>query len=276
MAPTSVEVLLAENQEAKKILAELSALLGAVAQPDLSSRKKELMPITAAKTVRELAVEVPNATRVFEKLGIDYCCGGHKPLDEACAGANVSVDRVLAALEKGVDASTDTITRDWNTAPLSELVDHIVDKHHAYVKSEIPRLQALLAKVVGVHGKNHPELEHVQAAFGELAAELTGHLQKEELILFPYVKKMASDAKPAPSCFGTVQNPIRMMMFEHDNAGAKLREMRAATHDYTLPADSCFSYGTLFSALVEFEADLHQHIHLENNILFPKAIALEQ
>jgi len=276
MAPRPVQILLAENQEARKIVAELGALLGAVAQPDSFPGKKESMPITAAKTVRELAVEIPNATRVFEKLGVDYCCGGHKPLDEACVEANISVDRVLAELEKSVDTSTDTTTRDWNEAPVAELVDHIINKHHAYVKSEIPRLQALIVKVVSVHGKNHPELESVQAAFGELAAELVAHLQKEELILFPYVKKMASGGHTAPSCFGTVQNPIRMMMAEHDNAGARLREMREATSNYTLPTDSCFSYGTLFSALVQFEADLHQHIHLENNILFPRAIELEK
>ena len=234
------------------------------------------MPITATKTVRELAVGIPNATRVFEKLGIDYCCGGQKPLDEACSEMNISIDQVLLALEGGVDASTPAASRDWSGAPLPELVDHIINKHHSYVKSEIPRLQALIAKVVGVHGKNHPELEQVKVAFSELANELAAHMMKEEQILFPYLKQMGSGNGCGPSCFGTVQNPIRMMMFEHDSAGAKLREMRQATQNYTLPQDSCFSYGTLFSALVEFEADLHQHIHLENNILFPRAIALER
>ena len=276
MARRAVLNLLAENKEARKILAELGALLGAAASSEESQGRKKIMPITAAKTVRELAVEVPNATRVFEKLGIDYCCGGHKPLEEACAGAKVSVDEVLRALEQGVDATTAGPNRDWNAAPLGELVEHIVNKHHAYVKSETPRLQALIAKVVGVHGKNHPELERVQIAFSELANELAAHLMKEEQILFPYLKQMAGGNGCGPSCFGTVQNPIRMMMFEHDNAGAKLREMRSATNHYALPADACFSYATLFSALGEFEQDLHQHIHLENNILFPRAIALEQ
>lgn len=234
------------------------------------------MASTATKTVRELAVEVPNATRVFEKLGIDYCCGGHQPLEEACARANLSLEQVLGALEQGPEAPGTVSARDWNTAPLAELVDHIIDRHHTYVKNEIPRLQALIAKVVGVHGKNHPELRPVQAAFGELANELAAHMMKEERVLFPYVKQMASDAGGGPSCFGSVQNPIRMMMFEHDNAGQKLREIRQATREYTLPPDACFSYGTLFSALMDFEQDLHQHIHLENNILFPRAVALEQ
>jgi len=275
MPRRSVEKLLAENLEAKKILAELGALLGAAAQPETSQRK-ETMPITVAKTVRELAVEVPNATRVFEKLGIDYCCGGHKSLEEACSDAKRPVDEVLRALEQGVDTASPQTARDWSTAPLGELVDHIVNQHHTYVKNEVPRLQALIAKVVGVHAKNHPELEQVQVAFSELANELAAHLMKEEQILFPYVKQMSAGKGCGPSCFGTVQNPIRVMMMEHDGAGEKLREMRRATHDYALPQDACFSYGTLFNALLEFEADLHQHIHLENNILFPRAIERER
>jgi len=277
MSQKSVEIMLAENQEAKKILAELTALLGAATQPETSapSRGKENMAITATKTVRELAVEVPNATRVFEKLGIDYCCGGHRPLEEACASANVAIEDVLRALELGIDASQPIATRDWNTAPLGELVDHIVEKHHTYVKAEAPRLEALIAKVAGVHGKNHPELQRVRVAFSELAKELAGHLMKEEQILFPYMKQMAGGAGCGPSCFGTVQNPIRVMLLEHDNAGEKLREMRQVTSNYALPQDACLSYSTLFASLVEFEQDLHQHIHLENNILFPRVLRME-
>ena len=272
MPPKSVRMLIAENREARKILAELGALLGT--QPERFERK-ETMPITANKTVRELAVEVPNATRIFEKLGIDYCCGGHKSLEEACAGTKTSVDEVLRVLEQGMSADA-AVAQDWNTAPLAELVDHIVNKHHGYVKSEVPRLQALIAKVVSVHGQNHPELKQVQVAFSELGNELSSHMMKEEQILFPYIREMSSGKGCGPSCFGTVQNPIRAMMAEHDGAGEKLREMRQATQNYALPQDACFSYGTLFNALLEFEADLHQHIHLENNILFPRAIELER
>ena len=274
MTSKSGQKLLVENQEARKILSELSALLGVTSNPEVSERK-EFMTITTSKTVRELAVEIPNATRVFEKLGIDYCCAGHKPLDEACEAANISMDQVLLALEQGEVGGAHETARDWSTAPLSELVDHIVNRHHTYVKSELPRLEALIAKVNGVHGKNHLELAQVQSAFHDLAGELTAHMMKEELILFPYIKKVSSGTAAGPSCFGSVQNPIRMMMFEHDAAGTKLREMRQATNDYTLPADACFSYGTLFNALQEFEQDLHQHIHLENNILFPRTTALE-
>jgi regulator of cell morphogenesis and NO signaling len=278
MSQDSVLIMLAENQEAKKILAELGALLGTATQCETSapSKRKENMAITVTKTVRELAVEVPNATRVFEKLGIDYCCGGDRPLEEACASAGVDMDEVLRELEQGIDTSATIATRDWNAAPLAELVDHIVGKHHTYVKAEVPRLQTLIAKVVGVHGKNHPELEQVQVAFLALANELGAHLMKEEQILFPYVKQMASGSGCGTSCFGTVQNPIRVMMMEHDNAGEKLREMRRITSDYSIPADACTSYATLFRALVEFEQDLHQHIHLENNILFPRVVAMEQ
>jgi regulator of cell morphogenesis and NO signaling len=277
MSQKSVQIMLSENQAAKKIVAELGALLGAATQPETSapSKRKANMAIAATRTVRDLAVQVPNATRVFEKLGIDYCCGGEQPLEEACASSNVAMDVVLRELEQGIDTSATIATRDWNTAPLGELVDHIVDKHHTYVKAEVPRLQTLIAKVVGVHGKSHPELGQVQVAFFELANELNAHLMKEEQILFPYVKQMASDAGCGPSCFGTVQNPIRVMILEHDGAGEKLREMRQATNNYALPQDACLSYSTLFSALVEFEQDLHQHIHLENNILFPRAVRLE-
>ena len=278
MSKKSVQIMLAENQEAKKILAELGALLGAAAQSETLalSKRKESMTLTATKTVRELAVEVPNATRVFEKLGIDYCCGGERPLEEACASANVAVDDVLRALELGSGTLASVTTCDWNTAPLGELVDHIVNQHHAYVKSETPRLQALIAKVVGAHGKKHPELEQVQVAFSELANELGTHMMKEEQILFPYVKQMASGSGCGPSCFGTVRNPIRVMMMEHDDAGEKLREIRRITSDYSIPADACTSYATLFRTLAEFEQDLHQHIHLENNILFPRVAAMEQ
>lgn len=233
------------------------------------------MPITASKTVRELALELPNATRVFEKLGIDYCCGGYRSLEEACATANVSLDDVVRALEQGSAASA-AAERDWTSAPIAELVDYIVNKHHNYVKSEAPRLEALMTKVVGVHGTNHPELLRAQSVFRELANELAAHLMKEEQILFPYLKQIGNGHGCGPSRFGSVQNPIRVMMMEHDEAGEKLREIRQATKNYALPSDACVSYSTLFGALQEFEQDLHQHIHLENNVLFPRALAMER
>jgi regulator of cell morphogenesis and NO signaling len=159
---------------------------------------------------------------------------------------------------------------------LYELIENIKSTHHAYVREQIPNLEALLDKVTAKHGKNHPELGGVRQTFTALAEELTLHLMKEEQILFPYIvrgEESSAQHEPAPpSCFGSVENPIRMMMSEHDQAGEALREMRRLTADYKLPEDACTSFRALYRLLQEFEADLHQHIHKENNILFPRAI----
>lgn len=232
--------------------------------------------LDTAKTVREIAVEMPQATRVFEKLGIDYCCGGTKTLEQACAAANLPIDRVLESLATNAASAP---ARDFSYGALGELIRHIVTTHHNYVKSEAPRLLALTAKVCSVHGNNHPELLEVQDVFHALADELSSHLMKEENILFPYIQRMeetvAAGHRSAPPPFGTVANPIQMMIMEHDSAGENTRELRRLTNDYTPPADACISYQTLYKAMADFEADLHQHIHLENNILFPRAIAVE-
>jgi len=237
------------------------------------------MPIEATKTVGELAVEVPNATREFEKLGIDYCCGGSRTLGEACAEAKISVDDALARLQTGLAAAQPKTGREWKNEPLTELIAHISNTHHVFVRQECPRIEKLAEKVVSVHGATHPELLQVQGLFGDLADELSVHLMKEEQVLFPYVIRMEEAAiakEPVPpAMFGTVVNPVRMMMQEHDGAGAVLKKLREITGDYAVPADGCISYTTLYEALQAFEADLHQHIHLENNILFPRAVAME-
>jgi regulator of cell morphogenesis and NO signaling len=159
------------------------------------------------------------------------------------------------------------------------LIGHITQTHHAFVREESPRILALAAKVAGVHGKNHPELLEVQSKFAALAEELSVHLMKEEQILFPYVTRMEENAQagePAPpAMFGTVANPIRMMTQEHDGAGDVLKALRSLSSNYAVPGDACISYRTLYEALQGFEADLHQHIHLENNVLFPRAIAMQ-
>ena len=238
------------------------------------------MSTLTTKTVRELATENPAATRVFENFGIDYCCGGNQSLEQACQKANLSIDQVLDSLEMAEETARATqATRDWNNEPLSELIAHIKNTHHKFTREEVVRLSALLDKVCKVHGKNHPEVLEIRAVFAELAQELTTHLMKEEMVLFPYITRLEEavvENEPViPAPFGTVQNPVAMMEHEHDSAGNALRAMRKASSDYSAPEDACFSYRTLYSALAAFETDLHQHIHLENNILFPRAIAME-
>ena len=201
-----------------------------------------------------------------------------KPLDDACVAAKLPVDEVLARLEK-LSAQPSAATKDFNAISLTDLVAHINGTHHVFVREECPRIQELAAKVVSKHVDNHPELRQVQKIFGALASELSVHLMKEEQILFPFVVRLeesvlAGEAAP-PAIFGTVVNPIGMMMREHDGAGEALRALRSMTNEYTAPEDACTTYRTFYQALQEFEADLHQHIHLENNVMFPRAVAME-
>lgn len=239
------------------------------------------MPVVTTKTVGELAVENPEATRIFEEFGIDYCCGGNQSLEQACGRVKVPIDLVLDRLEMAEETARVTRqVRDWNCEPLSELIAHIKNTHHKFTREETTRLTALLQKVCSVHGKNHPELFEIREIFKDLTHELTTHMIKEEMVLFPYIERMEEaviqNEAVLPAPFGTVQNPVAMMVHEHDSAGKALRVMRKASSDFTAPTDACVSYQTLYQALAAFEVDLHQHIHLENNILFPRAIALER
>jgi len=239
------------------------------------------MSVTTEKTVRELALENSTATRVFEKLGIDYCCGGNKSLDEACRTANLNMDQVLDSLEMAEQAAhAAQKDRDWQVEPLADLIAHIKNTHHKYTREEIARLGPLFDKVCSVHGKNHSELLQLRGIFQRLAQELTTHMMKEEMVLFPYMVRMEEatiQKEPiVPGPFGTVQNAVSMMEHEHDSAGNALRAMREGSNGYAAPADACVSYQTLYKALAAFETDLHQHIHLENNILFPRAVAMER
>ena len=235
------------------------------------------MTLSSNMTVREAATAIPESTRIFEKLKIDYCCGGNTPLRDACANAGVEFEEVERLLEE-VQVTNDNKI-DFQTVTLRDLIDYIVDNHHVFTRDEMARLDPLFAKVVSVHGQNHPELLRANELFRSLSADLTPHMFKEELILFPHIKNLeraAVDNLPAPFApFGTVKNPVRMMMMEHDVAGEIMRELRKVTNDYTVPPDACISFQTLYQALEHFERDLHQHIHLENNILFPKATELE-
>lgn len=234
---------------------------------------------TAETTVRDIALENPAAIRVFEKFGIDYCCGGRKPLAQACEERALETSAVLAALHSST-ATVEAGETDWATVPLGSLCEHIVAKHHAFVRQEIPRLQFFAGKVAARHGDTHPELLRIKELSEAICEEMTQHMGKEEVVLFPYITKLerniATCGPPSLGCFGTVRNPIRMMMAEHDAAGAIMAEIRELSDNYTAPAGACPTYRGFFQALEEFERDLHRHVHLENNILFPRAIEFEE
>jgi regulator of cell morphogenesis and NO signaling len=236
--------------------------------------------INPTKTVGELAAELPGATRIFEKLGIDYCCGGERPLKQACWSAGVTEESVLTLLNDAEKLGVQSDEpKNWQRAPLSELTKYIVSRHHTFVRSELLRVNELLAKVCSKHSTYHPELFQIRDILFRLQADLTDHMLKEERILFPYIERLETavghgEQAPKPS-FGTVRNPVRMMMQEHDEAGLALRSLREVSSNYQVPGDGCISFRTLYQALEEFEKDLHQHIHLENNILFPRAAELE-
>ena len=230
------------------------------------------------KTIREIALEAPLTTRVFEEFKIDFCCGGRVPFAEACEKAGVDPRAVMSKLQPILDNAAPDDAAAERMGP-SELIDHIVDTHHVFTTREIARLVPLAQKVATRHGENHPELVEIRDLFTDLADELTVHMRKEEMMLFPYIAQLDRAAKanrmpPVPP-FGSVNNPVRMMMFEHDNAGEILRKIRSLSNDYSAPADACPSYKGLYAGLEDFERDLHRHIHLENNVLFPQAIELE-
>jgi regulator of cell morphogenesis and NO signaling len=229
------------------------------------------------KTIGEIAVIAPAATRVFEEFKIDYCCAGNKMFPDACEAAGVETETVCERIEELVKAPTVEDAPEKMATP--ELIKYIVERHHAFTREEIARLSALAEKVTTVHGANHPELTWVRESFTILANDLIPHMRNEEMVLFPYIEKLAAAAAgteplpPAP--FGTINNPVRMMCLEHDEAGNILRKMRRLTGDYTLPEDACGSFRAYYSGLEELEADLHRHIHLENNVLFPQALRME-
>ena len=238
------------------------------------------MTITENQTVSELAALSLNAVRTFEKRGIDYCCGGKRPLREVCQERGIAPQELIAELSAALDQAKQE-DRDWSAAPLTELVAHINRKHHEYLKSEMPRISERLAKVVQVYGvQDAATLSTLPRVYEALRDELDSHLAKEENILFPFVERieaLASRNMPLPpQPFGTIGNPIHCMEAEHDDAGDALRQMRAATNDYALPAHACATYKALFQSLQDLEADLHMHIHLENNILFPRVVEMER
>ena len=236
------------------------------------------MKISEENTVAEIVVKNIKTAHVFKKHGIDFCCGGGITIEKACAKNGVDYDKV----KKEIETISNRLSRayDYDAWSLDFLVDHIVNVHHTYVEENIPLLLEYADKVARVHGHHYKEVVKINELVKGVAQELTAHMKKEELVLFPFVKQMVRAQKegfspPAPH-FGTVDNPIHMMFQEHENAGDVFKEIARLSNNYTPPAGACNTFRALYSKLEEFEQDLHQHIHLENNILFPKTQQLEQ
>ena len=230
------------------------------------------------RTVGELAADVPVSIRIFEAWKIDYCCGGKTLLADACARVGKSVDDFAAAL-KSAATIPDLDDHDWTAEPLTALSAYVVKTYHAYTREELATFAPLAAKVLSVHGERRPELAEVVSLVEDLTRDMLPHMLKEEQILFPYVGQLETAIEndgPAPTpFFGTVKNPVRMMMLEHDRVGELLSRLRKVADDYTPPESACFSYRELYRRFAEFEARTHEHIHVENNIYFPRAIDME-
>jgi regulator of cell morphogenesis and NO signaling len=226
------------------------------------------MTESSDNTLGDLVTANPAAARILERHGLDYCCGGHHSLLDACAAAGVD-ERVVRA---ELDASDQERPQGWTQLDAPALARHIVDTHHRYLHEELPLLEALAAKVVSVHGTRHPELADVCTLVTELRADLEPHLLKEEQVLFPAIDALVRGQRTFG--FGTVANPIGMMQLEHEQAGQLLAELRAVSYSYEVPADACASYRSLYERLAALEADTHEHIHKENNALFPAVMEL--
>lgn len=234
---------------------------------------------TLASTIGELVAEDFRKAEVFRKFGLDFCCGGGKSLKEACDEKNIDAAVVAIALSEVENQQTSS-QHDFNSWQLDFLADYIVNIHHKYVAESLTMLDEFSAKVAEVHVDLHPEVAEIAQLFNAVAAELKAHMLKEENILFPYIKELVAAKREKttidPSSFGSVANVIRVMESEHVSAGGNMEKIHKLSNAFTPPEDACSSYRVLFSKLEEFEKDLHQHIHLENNILFPKAIELEK
>ena len=226
----------------------------------------EVPPVDLDRPLGDLVAERPARAMVFERFGIDYCCQGQRSLRDAMATSGVDEAEMVAQLGAVLDdrdADVDAL------GPL-ELVEHILGTHHAYLHDELPALDALAAKVSGVHGQRHPELAEVARLVSDLRADLEPHMAKEESVLFPAIRELTEG--PASFPFGSISNPIRVMLGEHDRVGSLLRELRTASADYAVPTDGCASYHSLYGRLEHLEADTHRHVHLENNVLFPAVL----
>lgn len=230
-------------------------------------------------TVGEIVAQNWKTAALFQRHQIDFCCRGHVTLREACNPLGIDPEAILKELAALLQAEENTES-DYTSWPLDLLADYIEKKHHKYVTDRLPELMAYLDKICGVHGNHHPELVEIRELFSQTVDELTVHMKKEELMLFPFIRTMMSaqqDRLPLPRpVYGSVRNPIQMMQHEHTDEGDRFVRIAELSNHYTPPEDACSTYRVAFAMLQEFEQDLHKHIHLENNILFPRAIRLEQ
>lgn len=241
--------------------------------------QRKIGPATA---IGEIVSTYPATRRILEERGVDYCCGGARSLKDAAAKADADMTALLSALEQAIAATTasgEAVKPTWAAESLTKLVNHIEYTHHSYTREALQRLEGLLAKVLRAHGEHHGQmLSELKRLFQALQGELLPHLQKEEQVLFPIIRRVETsrlrDETPPAMHSGSILNPIRQLESEHESAGAALAQMRALTGGYAPPADACPTFVALYDALRELEDDLHEHIHLENNILFPRSLAM--
>ena len=231
-----------------------------------------MVTIDVSTTLAEAVEALPQLAREFERRGLDYCCGGQRTIGDACA--SIGLDPALTVAELS-QFRAPSVAPEWSTMSADLLVDHIEATHHRYLWGELPRVTALLDKIVSVHGQRHPELSEIAKCFAKVRSDLEPHMMKEERVLFPMIRELAtSSVVPAFHC-GSLRNPIAVMLSEHDAVGDLLARLRRLTDGYTAPADGCASYVGCFTAMEELEADTHLHIHKENNVLFPLVVQLE-
>jgi regulator of cell morphogenesis and NO signaling len=234
------------------------------------------MNTLTSQTLAQIVNNNFRASEVFEKYHLDFCCKGKRTLEEACAEQSLPVEQVKAELESSL--SKNESTPDFEKMNLAQLCEYIVNTHHTFVRKELPQIFAYLQKVASKHGERHPELHQIFESFAALKEEMESHMQKEELILFPRIKELQKLADHENANLQVdinyMQSPITVMEQEHDQAGSLMKEIRKLSNDYNPPVDACTTYRLSYAVLQAFELDLHQHIHLENNILFPKSIFL--
>jgi len=236
------------------------------------------MQIQKDNKIGEIVAKNFHTAQIFENLGLDFCCGGKKTINDACNEKGLNPENVINELAKVDEQST--AMQHFEKWDSDFLIDYIVNNHHAYVINAVSTIEHHLQKVVLAHGERHPEIVSINGIFDDLKEELLNHMQKEEKVLFPYIKKMNIAIKNSLEMryppFGTVENPLRMMESEHESAGKMMSTVNKLSGGYNPPKNACGTFKVLYQELKEFEQDLHVHVHLENNILFPKAIALEK